>query len=120
MSFNIPTFDLKNPEKIYNDVLKQPILLSYFYIYLFRHSKNLNFSIFLKNIQILSKKLNSISPKKNFDMYLGLSCIFGAFLGDSLGGHCEFMQSSLYNHDRIYTNERFKNGQITDDSEMTI
>ena len=120
MSFNMPIFDLKNPEKIYNDILNQPILLSYFYIYLFRHSKDINFSIFSKNIQILSKKINSISPKKNFDMYIGLSCIFGAFLGDSLGGHCEFMQSSLYNHNRIYTNERFKNGQVTDDSEMAI
>ena len=116
----MPIFDLKNPEKIYNDILNQPILLSYFYIYLFRHSKDINFSIFSKNIQILSKKINSISPKKNFDMYIGLSCIFGAFLGDSLGGHCEFMQSSLYNHNRIYTNERFKNGQVTDDSEMAI
>lgn len=116
----MPIFDLKNPEKIYNDILNQPILLSYFYIYLFRHSKDINFSIFSKNIQILSKKINSISPKKNFDMYIGLSCIFGAFLGDSLGGHCEFMQSSLNNHNRIYTNERFKNGQVTDDSEMAI
>ena len=116
----MPIFDLKNPEKIYNDILNKPILLSYFYIYLFRHSKDINFSIFSKNIQILSKKINSISPKKNFDMYIGLSCIFGAFLGDSLGGHCEFMQSSLYNHNRIYTNERFKNGQVTDDSEMAI
>ena len=116
----MPTFDLKNPEKIYNDIVKKPILLSYFYIYLFRHSKDIDFSIFSKNIQILSKKINSISPKKNFDMYIGLSCIFGAFLGDSLGGHCEFMHSSLNNHDRIYTNERFKNGQITDDSEMAI
>ena len=120
MSFNMPTFDLKNPEKIYSDILKEPILLSYFYIYLFRHSKEIDFSIFSKNIQILSKKINSISPKKNFDMYVGFSCIFGAFLGDSLGGHCEFMQSSPYNHNRIYTNERFKNGQITDDSEMAI
>lgn len=116
----MPIFDLKNPEKIYNDILNKPILLSYFYIYLFRHSKDINFSIFSKNIQILSKKINSISPKKNFDMYIGLSCIFGAFLGDSLGGHCEFMQSSLNNHNRIYTNERFKNGQVTDDSEMAI
>lgn len=116
----MPIFDLKNPEKIYNDILNKPKLLSYFYIYLFRHSKDINFSIFSKNIQILSKKINSISPKKNFDMYIGLSCIFGAFLGDSLGGHCEFMQSSLNNHNRIYTNERFKNGQVTDDSEMAI
>ena len=116
----MPTFDLKNPEKIYSDILKQPILLSYFYIYLFRHSKDIDFSIFSKNIQTLSKKINSISPKKNFDMYIGFSCIFGAFLGDSLGGHCEFMHSSFNNHDRIYTNERFKNGQITDDSEMAI
>ena len=120
MSFNFPTFDLNNPEKIYNDILNQPILLSYFYIYLFRHSKDINFSIFSKNIEILSKKINLISPNKQFDMYTSLSCILGAFLGDSLGGHCEFMSTSPFNHDRIYTNERFKNGQITDDSEMAI
>ena len=30
------------------------------------------------------------------------------------------MESSPYNHQRIYTNERFKNGQSTDDSEMAL
>ena len=120
MSLSFPTFDLQNPDKIYNDIIKQPILLSYFYIYLFRHAKDINFSLFSKNIQTLSKKINSFSPNKNYDMYICLSCIFGAFLGDSLGGHCEFMSSSPYNHEKIYTNERFLNGQTTDDSEMSI
>ena len=120
MNLNLPTFDLQDPDKIYNDILKQPILLSYFYVYLFRHAKEINFSFFSKNIQILSKKINSISPTKNYDIYTCLSCIFGAFLGDSLGGHCEFMPSSLFNHNKIYTNERFQNGQTTDDSEMAI
>ena len=120
MSFSLPTFDLQNPDKIYNDITKQPILLSYFYIYLFKHTKDINFSLFSKNIQKLVKKINSLYSKKNFDIYISLSCIFGAFLGDSLGGHCEFMPSSPYNHDKIYTDERFKNGQTTDDSEMSI
>ena len=30
------------------------------------------------------------------------------------------MESSQFNHQRIYTNERFKNGQTTDDSEMAL
>ena len=85
MSYSLPTFDLKNPKKIYNDIIQKPILLSYFYIYLFKNFKNIDFSNFGKNIQILSKKINSLTPKINFDMHNCLSCIFGAFLGDSLG-----------------------------------
>ena len=120
MSYNLPKFDLKNPEKIYQDIIQKPIMLSYFYLYLFHNFKDLNFSYFSNNIQLISKKINNISLKKDFDKYISLSCIFGAFLGDSLGGHCEFMESSPYNHQRIYTNERFKNGQTTDDSEMAL
>ena len=48
MSFNIPTFDLKNPEKIYNNILKQPIRLSYFYIYLIWPFKRYRFFPILK------------------------------------------------------------------------
>ena len=120
MSYNLPKFDLKEPEKIYKDIIQKPILLSYFYLYLFRNFNDLNFSYFSNNIQFIYKKINSSSKKKNFDKYISLSCIFGAFLGDSLGGHCEFMESSPFNHQRIYTNERFKNGQTTDDSEMAL
>ena len=53
MSLSLPTFDLQNPDKIYDDITKQPILLSYFYIYLFKHKKDINFSLFSKNIQKL-------------------------------------------------------------------
>jgi ADP-ribosylglycohydrolase len=53
-------------------------------------------------------------------MYNCLSCIFGAFLGDSLGSHCEFSESSPSNHYSIYTDDIFKNGQVTDDSEMAM
>ena len=120
MSYNLPKFDLKEPEKIYKDIIEKPILLSYFYLYLFRNFNDLNFSYFSNNIQFIYKKINSISKEKNFDKYISLSCILGAFLGDSLGGHCEFMESSPFNHQRIYTNERFKNGQTTDDSEMAL
>ena len=120
MGYSLPTFDLKNPQKIYNDIIQKPILLSYFYLYLFKNFQNIDFSNFGKNIQILSKKINSLTPKINFDMYNCLSCIFGAFLGDSLGGHCEFSESSPFNHNRIYTDDRFKNGQVTDDSEMAM
>ena len=120
MALNLPTFDLKNPDKIYNDIINKPILLSYFYIYLFRNSKDINNSIVINNIEKISKKINSLKPKNEFDMYISLSCIFGAFLGDSLGGHCEFMTTSPFNYNRIYTNERFKNVQITDDREMAI
>ena len=53
-------------------------------------------------------------------MYISLSCIFGAFFGDSLGSHCEFSKASPENLQKIYTNNRFQNGQITDDSEMAM
>ena len=120
MGYSLPTFDLKNPQKIYNDIIQKPILLSYFYLYLFKNFQNIDFSNFGKNIQILSKKINSLTPKINFDMYNCLSCIFGAFLGDSLGSHCEFSESSPSNHYSIYTDDIFKNGQVTDDSEMAM
>lgn len=118
--YNLPTFDIQNPKKIFEDITTNPKLLSYFYMYLFNNSKYLNFSLFSKNIKSLSQKILSFSPQKNYDMYISLSCIFGAFLGDSLGGHCEFMGSSPTNHMRIYGNDRFSNGQITDDSELAI
>ena len=58
MGYSFPTFDLKNPRKIYNDIIQKPILLSYFYLYLFKNFKKIDFSNFEKNIQILSKKIN--------------------------------------------------------------
>ena len=118
--YNRPTFDIQNPQKIFNDITVKPNLLSYFYLYLFSNSKYLNFSLFSKNIKSLSQKILSISPQNNYDMYISLSCIFGAFLGDSLGSHCEFMESSPTNHMKIYGNNRFSNGQVTDDSELAI
>ena len=118
--YHLPNFDMKNPQKIFSDITANPKLLSYFYMYLFNNSKYLNYSLFSKNIHLLSQKILSFSPQRNNDMYISLSCIFGAFLGDSLGGHCEFMGSSSSNHMRIYGNDRFINGQVTDDSELAI
>jgi len=118
--YNIPAFDIQNPQKIFNDIMANPKLLSNFYMYLFKDSKYLNFSLFSRNIKSLSNKILSLSPQSNYDMYISLSCIFGAFLGDSLGGHCEFMGSSPANHTRIYGNDRLVNGQVTDDSELAI
>ena len=118
---NLP-FDLKNSEKTISDIKKNPILLSKFYIFLFESFNKIDITKFKKNIQYLSKKIESLTKENEneYDMYISLSCIFGAFFGDSLGSHCEFLNASPKNSEKIYTNNRFQNGQITDDSEMAM
>ena len=73
----------------------------------------------------LISKLFSISPILNQenDIYLSLSCIYGAFLGDSMGTFCEDKPLNKLNHERIYNKESntFLNpGTVTDDSEMAM
>ena len=75
-----------------------------------------------RNINKIVNKLKEISIDKNRHQYLCLSCIFGAFLGDSIGSSCEFCQPSINNHKAIFSgnDEVFYPGEITDDSEMAI
>ena len=75
-----------------------------------------------KNIENIVKKLEEINIINNRHKYLCLSCIFGAFLGDSIGASCEFQEPSKDNHKLIFSgqDEVFYPGEITDDSEMAV
>ena len=80
---------------------------------------------FVKNVHILCQHIYDLDEKDedNFDLYMCLSCIYGAFLGDALGGYCEFKPASLDNIKYIfYGNPIFGDspGQVTDDSEMAM
>ena len=80
---------------------------------------------FVNNVNILCQHIYDLDEKKeeNYDLYMCLSCIYGAFLGDALGGYCEFKPASLENINLIfYGNPIFGDspGQVTDDSEMAM
>ena len=74
------------------------------------------------NIEKIVNKLDDIDIEEDKHKYLCLSCIYGAFLGDSMGSCCEFSQPSSNNHLYIfqYENGIFRPGEVTDDSEMAI
>jgi ADP-ribosylglycohydrolase len=74
------------------------------------------------NIEQIYKKLMNLDEEKDKVKYLALSCIYGAFLGDSMGSFCEFTLPSPNNHDYIYSSNDgiFQKGEVTDDSEMAI
>ena len=78
---------------------------------------------FKKNIEKLREKIYSIKKEVSPEKYYSLSCILGAFLGDSLGSYCEFKSLSLDNSKLIYTGDNIFGkppGQTTDDSEMAL
>ena len=83
-----------------------------------------NMKIFEYNIKKLYDIILNFNESSKKDFYISLSCIFGAFFFDSCGSHCEFSKRNYNNHYYIYEKENpqqyFKNGQITDDSEMAI
>ena len=75
------------------------------------------------NIKILTQHIYNLKEKENHDMYRCLSCIYGAYLGDAIGGYCEFKSPSPNNVDFIFKgNPIFGDspGQVTDDSEMSM
>ena len=84
--------------------------------------KHLNKNNIYKNIGKVINKLEEINLIKYRHKYLCLSCIFGAFLGDSIGSSCEFQPKSKNNHKLIFSgkDEVFEIGELTDDSEMAI
>ena len=84
--------------------------------------KSINLPVLKKNIEDLEVTLYYLDPEKDKDKYLCLSCIFGAFLGDSIGSCCEFSSASTDNHTYIfkYENGIFGPGEVTDDSEMAM
>ena len=83
---------------------------------------NLNKKNIYKNVETIVNKLEEIYQFNYQHKYLCLSCIFGAFLGDSIGSSCEFQPPSKDNHKAIFSskNEVFYPGEVTDDSEMAI
>ena len=84
--------------------------------------KNINTTNLEKNIDDITIELYNLDPEKDRHKYNCLSCIYGAFLGDSIGSCCEFSAPSKNNHLYIfkYENGIFKPGEVTDDSEMAI
>ena len=91
--------------------------------FLFYFSKKyLNEGIIKSNIEKIANKLKTINISTDRHKYLSLSCIFGAFLADSIGSNCEFSNPSNKNHELIFKpiEGRFLPGEITDDSEMAM
>ena len=86
------------------------------------NKKNIDLNILSKNIQKLKDLIEKYDFNNNKDKYLSLSCIFGAFLGDSMGSICEFSRPSKKNHLDIFQFEEgiFAPGEVTDDSEMAM
>ena len=86
------------------------------------NQKSINLSVLKQNIDDIEVTLYDLDTEKNRDKYLCLSCIFGAFLGDSMGSCCEFSMASKDNHTHIfeYENGIFAPGEVTDDSEMAM
>ena len=85
----------------------------------FSHNELIN--NFTKYKNKIKDKIYSINP--NNKIYILLSCIFGAFLGDSLGSYCEFSNASNKNCNNIFIGNNIFNqepGIFTDDSEMAI
>ena len=122
------TKENENKEK-QNDLLekikKSPFILTNYILYFFYNSDNLNLNIFEKNIKAVKQKIYSIikNKKENQDLYIILSTIYGAFLGDSMGSFCEFRTFNKENHLLIFNNNSsniFMPGQVTDDSEMAM
>ena len=117
---------LDKPDKIIEMIKKNPIDLFKFYDSLLKkilYYKN-NMEIFEYNIIKLHDIILNFNELSNKDFYISLSCIFGAFFFDSCGSHCEFSKRNPNNHffiyEKQYNKQIFKNGQITDDSEMAI
>ena len=84
--------------------------------------KSINLKALKQNIANIEVTLYDLDTEKDRDKYLCLSCMFGAFLGDSIGSCCEFSFASKDNHTHIfeYENGKFAPGEVTDDSEMAM
>lgn len=85
--------------------------------------KNLNQLKIHQQVDDIRNDLEKIDPEKQKHKYLTLSCIYGAFLGDSIGSFCEFSQPNKQNKDKIFIMQDsvlFLPGELTDDSEMAI
>ena len=80
-----------------------------------------NGQVLKKNVISVVEALTKLNIEQCKDKYLCLSCIYGAFLGDSIGSCCEFSSPTSENHKKIFTDGHlFKPGEVTDDSELAI
>ena len=86
------------------------------------NQKMINLPVLKQNIEYIYDLLDEPVPKNFPHKYNCLSCIFGAFLGDSIGSCCEFSPESPSNHLNIFRYEHgiFAPGEVTDDSEMAM
>ena len=112
-------------ESLLSEIESSPISHNYYLQKLNRYCQYIDQTNFKKNLTILISKILSISPEltTDNDIYLSLSCIFGAFLGDSMGTYCEDKPLNKSNHERIYKKEAnsfLSPGTVTDDSEMAM
>ena len=112
-------------ESLLSEINSSPISHNYYLQKLNRYCQYIDQTKFQKNLDILISKIFSISPSltPENDIYLSLSCIFGAFLGDSMGTFCEDKSLNKLNHERIYKKEAntfLTPGTVTDDSEMAM
>ena len=112
-------------ESLLSEINSSPISHNYYLQKLNRYCQYIDQTKFQKNLDILISKIFSISPSltPENDIYLSLSCIFGAFLGDSMGTFCEDKPLNKLNHERIYKKEEntfLTPGTVTDDSEMAM
>ena len=112
-------------EVLLEEIKSSPISLNYYLKKLNRYCQYINLIKFKKNLNYLISKILSISPSlnKENDIYLSLSCIYGSFLGDSMGTFCEDKPLNKLNHERIYEknlNSFLSPGTVTDDSEMSM
>ena len=112
-------------ESLLSEIEISPITHNYYLQKLNRYCQYIDKTQFQKNLNYLIEKILSISPllTQENDIYLSLSCIFGAFLGDSMGTYCEDKPLNKLNHERIYKKESntfLTPGTVTDDSEMAM
>ncbi len=112
-------------DALLDEINISPISHNYYLQKLNRYCRYIDQKQFEKNLKILISKIFSISPSltQDNDLYLSLSCIFGAFLGDSMGTYCEDKPMNKLNHERIYkkeSNSFLSPGTVTDDSEMAM
>ena len=86
------------------------------------NKQNIDLSILTTNISKLKSLIDQYSFYNNKHKYLSLSCIYGSFLGDSMGSCSEFTKPSNTNHFNIFKFEDgiFAPGEVTDDSEMAM
>jgi len=95
--------------------------MNYFLLNFF-NKQHIDFNKLTKKISKIKSELEKYDFENNKHKYLALSCIYGSFLGDSIGSCCQFSLPSPNNHLDIFKFEEgiFAPGEVTDDSEMAI